>query len=88
MSLCSVGPVDLTQGTVSNTTDVPTVTDNLYAQGIISSDLLGVSYEPSSSADVPNGELTFGGTDTTKLENIFLLVPTLSHIICQVHWHA
>jgi hypothetical protein len=57
---------------VSNTPDVPTVTDNLYAQGKISSNLLGVSYEPSSSADVPNGELTFGGTDTTKLEDVSL----------------
>jgi hypothetical protein len=73
---------------VSNTADVPTVTDNLYAQGTISSNLLGIAYEPSSNAEVANGELTFGGTDSTKFEDIFLLVPILSDIICQVHWHT
>lgn len=62
----SVGPVDLTQGTVSNTDQVPTVTDNLYSQGTISSASLGIFYEPSSITDVANGELTFGGTDSTK----------------------
>jgi hypothetical protein len=81
-----VGPVDLTQGTVSNTRDVPTVTDNLYAQGTIASNSIGVFYEPSSSANVSNGEITFGGTDHTKLDGIFLLIPTSSDILHQVHW--
>ncbi|KAG0708461.1 acid protease [Suillus ampliporus] len=61
-----VGPADLTQGTVSNTSEVPTVTDNLYAQGTISSDLLGVFYAPSSAANAANGEITFGVTDSAK----------------------
>ncbi|KAG1825024.1 acid protease [Suillus variegatus] len=65
--ILGVGPADLTQGTVSNTTEVPTVTDNLYAQGTISSNSLGISYAPSSTANVSNGELTFGGTDITNL---------------------
>ena len=57
---------------MSNTPEVPTVTDNLYAQKTISSDSIGVFYEPSSTANVTNGELTFGGTDNTKLDDMFL----------------
>lgn len=54
-------------GTVSGTPSVPTVTDNLLSQGIIQTETIGISYVPSTSAsNVANGELTFGGTDSTK----------------------
>lgn len=39
---------------------VPTVTDNLYAQGAISADAIGVYFAPTTVADTVNGELTFG----------------------------
>ncbi|KAG2344507.1 acid protease [Suillus weaverae] len=84
--ILGVGPVDLTQGTVSNTLDVPTVTDNLYAQGTISSDLLGVFYEPSSNANVPNGELTFGGTDNTKYTGALNTVPLTTTSPASRYW--
>ena len=42
------------------------MTDNLFAQGIITQDLVSVSFEPTSSPEIVNGELTFGGTDSTK----------------------
>ena len=64
---------------------MPTVTDNLYAQGTISSNSIGVFYEPSSTANVTNGEITFGGTDNTKLEGIILCIPASSDILYQVH---
>lgn len=64
--ILGVGPTDLTQGTVSNTTTVPTVTDNLFSQGTISTEVLAISFEPSTTSDPANGELTFGGTDSTK----------------------
>lgn len=64
--ILGIGPVDLTQGTVSNTTTIPTVTDNLFAQGTISEDSVGISFEPSTTANAMNGELTFGGTDSTR----------------------
>lgn len=64
--ILGVGPTDLTQGTVANTSEVPTVTDNLFAQGTITEDTLGISFEPTTTADALNGELTFGGTDSTK----------------------
>ena len=63
-----IGPVDLTVGTLSpdSGSSIPTVTDNLYSQGTIPSDLVSVSFEPTTSEPNKNGELTFGGTDSTK----------------------
>ncbi|KAG2155785.1 acid protease [Suillus bovinus] len=84
--ILGVGPVDLTQGTVSNTTDVPTVTDNLYAQGTISSNLLGISYAPSPTANVANGELTFGGTDSTKYTGTLNTVPLTTTSPASSYW--
>jgi len=45
---------------------VPTVTDNLFRQGTITSNLVAVSFEPTNSDSITNGELTFGGTDSSK----------------------
>jgi hypothetical protein len=62
------GPVDLTEDTVSNANTVPTFMDNLYSQGSISTEVLGVSFAPESGSDTDdtNGELTLGGTDSSK----------------------
>ncbi|KAF8315705.1 acid protease, partial [Clavulina sp. PMI_390] len=62
------GPVILTEDTVSGTTEVPTLLDNLYSNGAISTEVLGVSFAPESGSDEDdaNGELTLGGVDTTK----------------------
>ena len=64
--ILGIGPVDLTQGTVSGTSSVPTVTDNLFAQGTISNDSIGIFYQPTTQSGEQNGELTFGGIDTSK----------------------
>ncbi|KAJ6480983.1 putative aspartic protease [Mycena sanguinolenta] len=63
-----LGPVALTEDTVSGLTTVPTVMDNLFSQGTIPTQVLGISFAPVSGTDVSdiNGELTFGGTDSTK----------------------
>ncbi|KAH0831880.1 acid protease [Lanmaoa asiatica] len=84
--ILGVGPVDLTQGTVSNTTEVPTVTDNLYAQDLISTNSLGIFYEPSSTTDVTNGELTFGGTDNSKYTGKINFVPITSTSPASNYW--
>ncbi|KAF8177288.1 putative cathepsin E [Mycena galopus ATCC 62051] len=62
------GPVDLTEDTVSGSTTVPTVLNNLFSQGTITDQVLGVSFAPESGSDDDdtNGELTLGGTDATK----------------------
>ena len=64
--ILGVGPTDLTQGTVANTRDtVPTVSDNLFSQGTISEEVLGVCCIPAGGTD--NGELTFGGYDKSAV---------------------
>ena len=40
--------------------------DNLKSLGLISTASVAVSFEPTTSEEVTNGELTFGGVDTTK----------------------
>ena len=58
--------MDLTSGTVKGTSTVPTVTDNLFKEGTIRTNSLGISFTPSTESGVVNGELTFGSVDTTK----------------------
>ncbi|KAN0074734.1 Aspartic peptidase domain containing protein [Tylopilus felleus] len=84
--IIGVGPVDLTQGTVSNTTEVPTVTDNLYSQGLIPMSSLGIFYEPSSVTNVANGELTFGGPDSSKYTGELNYVPITSTSPASNYW--
>lgn len=91
--ILGIGPVDLTQGTVSNGQEVPTVTDNLFSQGTISSNSIGISYEPTtaspSSTDSPgvmNGELTFGGTDSTKTTGEISFVPITKTSPASNYW--
>jgi cathepsin E len=64
---CSIGPRDLTLGTLlpHYKSTILTVTDNLFMQGIIEQNLIAMSFEPTTSETV-YGELTFGGTDSTK----------------------
>ncbi|KAH8115423.1 acid protease [Phellopilus nigrolimitatus] len=64
--ILGIGPVDLTQDTVSGTSTVPTVTDNLFSQGTISSEVVGIYYAPTQTDSITNGELTFGGVDAGK----------------------
>ncbi|PCH39205.1 hypothetical protein WOLCODRAFT_167851 [Wolfiporia cocos MD-104 SS10] len=40
--------------------------DNLYSQDSISEDLVAISFEPTTTESSTNGELTFGGTDSSK----------------------
>lgn len=76
--IIGLGPVDLTAGSVSNTITVPTVSDNLYSQGTISEEVLGIYFVPSAQSS-SNGELTFGGYDnsvTTSSVNYVSLTAT------------
>ncbi|KAG1799438.1 acid protease [Suillus plorans] len=83
--ILGVGPVDLTQGTVSNTYEVATVTDNLYKQRTIGSEVLGVFFAPASSGD-SSGELTFGGYDTSKITGDVSYVPITSTSPANGYW--
>ena len=66
--ILGIGPTDLTEGTVEGVDTVPTFTDSLFAAGSIPLDSVAVSFQPltSSSDSDANGELTFGGTDSSK----------------------
>ncbi|OAX44937.1 acid protease [Rhizopogon vinicolor AM-OR11-026] len=86
--ILGIGPLDLTEGTLTNapTTTIPTVTQNLYTQGIISEVVVGVSFEPTTSQKVTNGELTFGGTDSTKYTGTIAYVPLTTTTPASYYW--
>ncbi|KAI9452797.1 aspartic peptidase A1 [Lactarius psammicola] len=75
--ILGIGPVDLTVGTLSphTNTPIPTVTDNLFSQGTLTSDVVSVSFEPTTTTSNKNGELTFGGTDATQFTGTLTFIP-------------
>ncbi|KIJ40038.1 hypothetical protein M422DRAFT_257106 [Sphaerobolus stellatus SS14] len=86
--ILGLGPTDLTLGTLSpdTTTSVSTVTDNLSNQRIISTPLLAVSFEPTNSQAITNGELTFGGIDSSKFIGNITYVPITSSSPSNTFW--
>jgi hypothetical protein len=84
--IIGIGPVDLTSSTVSSTATVPTVTDNLFKQGTIPIESIGISYVPSTTEGAVNGELTFGGTDSTKFEGTISYVPITTTSPASNYW--
>jgi hypothetical protein len=82
------GPVDLTNGSVSNANTVPTFLNNLYSQGSISTEVLGVSFRPESGSDTndTNGELTLGGTDSSKYSGSITYFPRLTSGNASAFW--
>jgi len=78
--------VDLTASTVTGMTSVPTVTDNLYAQGTIAAEVLGISYAPTTTSGAANGELDFGGVDTTKITGEVTYTPITSTSPASNYW--
>jgi len=85
--ILGIGPVDLTRGTVAKTLTVPTVTDNLLAQKTIATETIGISFVPTTSAvEVANGQLTFGGTDSSKFSGEINYVPITSTSPASHYW--
>ncbi|CAK5284004.1 unnamed protein product [Mycena citricolor] len=84
--ILGIGPVDLTSTTVSGATSVPTVTDNLFAQGTIPAESISISYVPTTAAGVANGELTFGGMDATKFTGQITWVPITKTSPASQYW--
>lgn len=78
LTLCSIGPVDLTEGTIGENTPVPTITDNLIKQSTISTESIGIFYQPSTPSSAgPDGELTFGSVDSSKYVLILLVLQSV-----------
>jgi len=84
--ILGIGPVDLTQGTVSGVSTVPTITDNLFRQGTITANQIGISFQPTNSESITNGELTFGGTDSSKLTGSVSFAPITSTSPASLFW--
>ncbi|KAF8651943.1 hypothetical protein AX16_004586 [Volvariella volvacea WC 439] len=84
--ILGIGPVDLTKGTVSSEAIVPTVMDTLYSQKTITTESIGISFIPTTDANVPNGELTFGGVDQSKLTGQLQYVPITKTSPARKYW--
>ncbi|KIK55675.1 hypothetical protein GYMLUDRAFT_263999 [Collybiopsis luxurians FD-317 M1] len=73
--ILGLGPDDLTEGTVNGQAIVHTVTDNLFLQGTIAQNLVSISFQPAITENDNSGELTFGGTDSTRFTGNITFVP-------------
>ncbi|RDB29357.1 Polyporopepsin [Hypsizygus marmoreus] len=75
--ILGIGPVGLTLGTLSPATNtlIPTVTDNLFSLGTISANQIGISFAPTNTFETLNGELTWGGTDSSKFSGSIGFAP-------------
>lgn len=75
--ILGIGPTDLTVGTLSPDTGstVPTITDTLFSQKVITSNLIGISFNPTTSEESTNGEITWGGTDSSKFTGQISFTP-------------
>jgi cathepsin E len=53
---------DISPGTLrpDKNITIPTVTDNAYSQGLIPANEIGISFEPTDSVYISNGELVWG----------------------------
>ncbi|KAH8986200.1 aspartic peptidase A1 [Lactarius akahatsu] len=78
--ILGLGPPDLTTGTLSIIPDI------LFSQGIIPDDLVSVSFEPTTNVSAPNGELTFGGTDSTKFTGTITFIPVTTTFPASEFW--
>ncbi|KAH9945544.1 acid protease [Amylocystis lapponica] len=85
--ILGIGPVNLTVGSLDNIDQtIPTVTDNLYSQGVITNNLVAVSFAPTTSESDANGELTFGGTDSSKYTGPINYIPLTSTFPASEYW--
>ncbi|KAL4245114.1 Polyporopepsin [Abortiporus biennis] len=86
--ILGIGPVDLTVGTLRphTSSSVPTVTDNLFSKGVISANLVSVSFAPTNSISSVNGELTFGGIDSSKFTGSIRFAPITTTYPASFFW--
>jgi hypothetical protein len=65
---------------------VPTVTDNLFSQGSIPDNVLGIYFQPTTEPEAVNGELTFGAADMEKIVGKLSYVPVTSKSPASSYW--
>ncbi|KAF8953251.1 family A1 protease, partial [Flammula alnicola] len=84
--ILGIGPVDLTEGTVSGTPNVPTVTNNLFTQKTIPTQSIGISFNPTTESGTMNGEMTFGNTDSSRFTGSITYVPITKTSPASMYW--
>ena len=84
--ILGLGPTALTKSTVSGVDEVRTVSDNLLAEGEIGTEVLGVSFAPTTTAPNTNGVLTFGGVDTSRYTGEITYVPVTTEEPASYYW--
>jgi Eukaryotic aspartyl protease len=84
--ILGVGPTDLTEGTSPYAQIFPTVLDNLFSQGSLSSNEFALSFQPSTGESETNGEITFGGTDSSKYTGAISYVPITATSPASTFW--
>lgn len=88
--ILGIGPNVLTLGSLSpdNNMIARTVTDNLFHQGKIQKNQVAVSFVPTNSIPNVNGELTFGGVDSTKYIGKLHYFPIATDPSTNEYWSA
>ncbi|CAK5280325.1 unnamed protein product, partial [Mycena citricolor] len=66
--------------------EIPTVVDNLFSAGTISSDVIGISFEPTTSSVDNNGAISFGGPDSSKYTGSLSYTPVTSTSPADEYW--
>ncbi|KAG6840770.1 hypothetical protein C0991_004555 [Blastosporella zonata] len=86
--ILGIGPTILTQGTLSPATStlIPTVTDNAFAKGLITANQIGISFQPTTVEEVVNGELSWGGVDTSKFTGSITYTPVTTTSPASFYW--
>ena len=73
--------------TILNTNVIPTVADEFMEQCESSSVMVGIFFEPTTSIEALNGELTFGGIDSTKIEGPLTFAPISKYLTLFLYLH-
>lgn len=55
-------------------------------QGITSARIVGVSFVPSNSVDIPNGQLDFGGPNASKFVGNITFTPKTTTAPASEYW--
>ncbi|CCM04756.1 uncharacterized protein FIBRA_06946 [Fibroporia radiculosa] len=82
------GPVDLTLDTLypDVNAEIPTVMNNALSQGLISTEILGVSFAPANSYSDTNGAITLGGIDTDLYLGDITYTPVTTTYPSNYYW--
>ncbi|KAJ6611900.1 aspartic peptidase domain-containing protein [Mycena sp. CBHHK59/15] len=83
-----LGPVDLSIGTLLTnlTAIVPTIADTLFCQGNITTELFAIFFEPTTTRNSLNGEITWGGADSSKFTGNIIFTPITTQQPAALFW--